>query len=585
MRAGNFPGGIGITSGWLLCVTRRNGRWFVTISAILPNSRAGSLAHIRNKRNYRNQGFDRMPLVGSESVGMTSPSPRSGHSTGLPERLFPWALGSCVFLDYFDNSMFSFFAGHIAGGVHASPDELVLAFSAYAVASVLGILQQQWWVERLGYRRYISGCVLLFALASVACCFTESSAELAFARGVAGYFMGPMLSACRILIQVSFSPQERSPATRKFLSLILFESALAPLAGGYFVAQSGWQALFAATSLASCGVAAFAFLAIPSSGKKPVEEHGENHFWPYIIFALAFSALQIAMQQVRFEVFSASPDLILLTLGGLAALVWFVQHQWRHPRPLMQLQVLKERTFQVGMLMYAFYYYISNALGFLLSRFLEGGLGYPVENGGRVVGLAALASLPMCFIYFRYSARVASKKWIVVCGYLVALSLCLWMMRLPPDASTPWLVPALLMRGSLLLTMALPVANVAFSIFALETYNHGYRFKNIVKQLTYSFSTATTIILQQHRNALHYDRLIEPVNPLNPAYQSAMETLSQSFEAMGHSPEESHGLAIAEMSQWVISQAAFLSAQDGFAFLALIALCGLVLGLWQRQIR
>jgi MFS family permease len=518
-------------------------------------------------------------------MSRASSSATPGASARWLERLFPWAIGFCVCLDYLDNSMFSFFANEIAGGINASPDELVWASSAYAVASVLGILQQQWWVERLGYRRYIVGCVLCFAAAAVACCLSESSSELALARGVQGYFMGPMLSACRILIQTSFAPQERSRATRTFLSLILLGSALAPLLGGYLMAHSGWRALFATTSIFGCAVAAFGLLALPPAGKKPAEEHGESHFWPYILFALAIGALQVAMQQVRFEVFSTSPDLIVLTLAGLGALAWFARHQWQHPRPLVQLQILKERTFQVGIVMYVFYYYTSNALGFLLSRFLEGGLGYPVENAGRLVGLCALASLPMCFIYFRYSARITRKKWIIIPGYLVALTLCVWMSRMPPDVSMGWLVPALVMRGGLLLTIALPAASVTFSIFALETYHHGYRFKNIVKQLTYSLSTATTIILQQHRLALHYSRLADSVNPYNPSFQTTMASLDRSFQAMGHSPGEAQGLVLARISQWITSQATFLSAQDGFAFLGVVALCGVAFALWQRRIR
>lgn len=56
---------------------------------------------------------------------------------------FPWVLAIVTGLDYFDNAAFSFFASYIAGGINASPDELVWASSAYAVTAVLGILQQQ----------------------------------------------------------------------------------------------------------------------------------------------------------------------------------------------------------------------------------------------------------------------------------------------------------------------------------------------------------------------------------------------------------------------------------------------------------
>ncbi len=71
----------------------------------------------------------------------------------------------------------------------------------------------------------------------------------------------------------------------------------------------------------------------------------------------------------------------------------------------------------------------------------------------------------------------------------------------------------------LLLFIALPVANVTFRVFAIEEFNDGYRFKNIVKQLIYSFATATMIILEQHRLAVHRTHLTEATNPYNPEFQ------------------------------------------------------------------
>jgi hypothetical protein len=61
------------------------------------------------------------------------------------------------------------------GGVNASPDELVWASSAYAVAAVLGILQQEWWVERFGYRRYVAGCMLLYSTSAAAAALSDPS--------------------------------------------------------------------------------------------------------------------------------------------------------------------------------------------------------------------------------------------------------------------------------------------------------------------------------------------------------------------------------------------------------------------------
>ncbi len=497
---------------------------------------------------------------------------------------FPWVLALATGLDYFDNAIFSFFTGYIAGGLNASPDELVWASTAYAIAAVLGIVQQQWWVERIGYRRYVGGCLLLYALGSVVAALCESSFELALARGFQGYFIGPMMGTCRILIQISFSPRRRPIATRAFLILIVLSSALAPLFGGQLVAYFGWRSLFACTAPAGVLFAVLALLALPQSGQLQPEERGESHFWPYLIFAFAQGALQIVMQQVRFELFSTSPLLLLLTAAGIAALGWFVWHQWHHPKPLMSLHALREKTFQVGLVLYIFYYYQSTAFSYLISRFLEGGLGYPVENAGRLVGVTSLISSCALFAYLRYAKLITHKKWLIVSGFALAGVLAWWMTQLMPGVSVAWLVPPLLLRGLLLLFIVLPVANLTFRIFDIEEFTHGYRLKNVVRQLTFSFATASVIIIEQHRQALHQTRLTEFANPFNPVFQSTIATLTRAFEALGRSAGEARGLALIEVSRSITQQASFLSSIDGFYFMIGVAILGGIVAAWQKQI-
>jgi MFS family permease len=497
---------------------------------------------------------------------------------------FPWVLAVVTGLDYFDNAIFSFFTSYIAGGINASPDELVWASSAYAIAAVLGILQQQWWVERFGYRRYVAGCMLLYAAGALAATLCESSIELALVRGVQGYFIGPMMGTCRILIQMSFTPRQRPAATRAFLILIVLSSALAPLIGGQLIAHFGWRALFACTAPVGLLFAVLALLALPDSGNRLPDERGSAHFWPYIVFAFAQGALQIVMQQVRFQLFSASPELILLTVAGLVALGWFAYHQWHHPSPLVRLHALREKVFQAGLVLYMFYYYISTVLGYLISRFLEGGLGYPVDNTGQLVGVTSLISASALFVYLRYAKLLPHKKWIIVSGFAVAALTAAWMTRMSPAVGESALFAPLLLLGLLLLFIVLPVANLTFRIFAIEEFTHGYRLKNIVRQLTISFATASAIIVEQHRQALHQARLAEFVNPYNPVFQNSLAALTRSFAAAGRPASEAHSLALVEISRSVARQASFLASLDGFYFLIGVAICGGLFAAWQRQI-
>lgn len=502
----------------------------------------------------------------------------------LRSDLLPWAIALAVGIDYFDNTIFSFFTSYIAGGINASPDELVWSSTAYATASVLGIVQQQWLIERLGFRRYLSGCLLMFAAGSLAASLSESSLSLAMARGFQGYFIGPMLGTCRIMLQTGFTPQDRAPATRIFLIMILLASALAPMAGGYLVACFDWRALFLCSTVGGAALSAFAFVVVPHIGRRPVERRSAAHLWPYLVFAIALGALQIVAQQLRFEVFSTTPLMPLATVAGLTVIGWFAWHQWHDPRPLVRLNALREGPFRQGIVLYAFYYFISNGIGFLVSRLLQSGLGYPVENAGRIVGFTSLAAIPMAIAYFKYS-RFIKRKWLIVPGFIMAATIGIWMLNLPPDASMGWLLPPLMLRGFLLMFIALPTASAAFQIFSNDEFTHGYRFKNVVKQMAYSLSTATFIIVDQHRTAVHHTRLVEFASPYNPVFQSALETMTHAFEAQGLGEGAARGLSLGQLAGMAAHQASFLSVLDGFEMIVGLALAGGVIALVQRQIR
>lgn len=498
--------------------------------------------------------------------------------------LLPAALALATGLDYFDNSIFSFFSSYIAGGINASSDELVWSSSAYAIAAVLGILQQQRFVDRLGYRRYIVLCLSIYSVGAVLSAFAENSLELAVTRALQGYAIGPMMGTCRILIQLGLPAQRRPGAARMFLGAIVLANALAPLFGGTLVTHFGWRMLFACTAPAGLVFAGLCWFVLPNHEQVAQERTESSDLWPYLVFAFSQGALQFVMQQVRFQLFSASLHLILLTLAALIALAWFVFQQWHHPSPMVRLNALRERSFQAGLLLYMLYYYQSTGLSFLISNFLERGLAYPIEAAGRLVGLTGLLSGSALFIYYRYSSKVTHKKWFLVPGFALAAVTAGWISRMPPTVSQSALVWPMLMRGVLVLFIAIPVANVTFRPFVNEEFAHGYRLKNIIRQLTISFTTASVIILEQHRQALHYSRLSESVNAYSPVYQGMWRQLSDGFIAAGAGAGQAGSMAVARISEIVIQQASFMASLDGFRFLVIVSIVAGMFALWQKWI-
>lgn len=498
--------------------------------------------------------------------------------------LMPWAIGLVTAIDYFDNALFAFFASYIAGGVNASPDELVWASSAYALGAVLGILQQHAWIERLGYRRYLAVCMFAFAAGGVAAALCDSSTQLTLARGLQGYFAGPMLGACRILIQIGIPPARRAKALKAFMVMIVFSGAMASIVGALLVTNFDWRWLFACTAPVAVLAGLLVLWTLPDIGDVEPHERTEPHYVAYLVFALAQAALQVVLTRSHFELFTGSPALIGLTIAGVAGLAWFGWQQWQHPAPLVRLHALRNSAFRIGLALYVVYYYLSTGFSYLLPRLMEGGLGFTVGDTGYFTGVMSLATGLLVFVYLRFSGRLARKKWLIVAGFGIAALAAWWLSRVTPQAGREALVVPLLLRGLLMLFVVLPVANLTFRPFAAEEFAHGYRLKNLVRQLAISFATSSVIALQQHRLALHEVRLSESANPANAAFMQALDSLTRGFAAAGHAAAEAHAMALGTLWRTLEQQATFMASLDGFTAMAVIALAAGVFAAWQRQI-
>jgi hypothetical protein len=53
---------------------------------------------------------------------------------------------------------------------------------------------------------------------------------------------------------------------------------------------------------------------------------------------------------------------------------------------------------------------VNTPFSYLISRFLEGGLGYPVENTGRLVGVTSLISASALFVYLSHSKLLPRRS-------------------------------------------------------------------------------------------------------------------------------------------------------------------------------
>jgi MFS family permease len=260
----------------------------------------------------------------------------------------------------------------------------------------------------------------------------------------------------------------RGKFTRVFICNIILGGADAPIAGAVLVNCFGWRSLFASTASAAVLAGGLVLLVLPSFGHLPPDERmAERHYEAYLGFALGQAALQVVFARSEFEHVSESPLLIGLLIAGMTSLIWFGYHQWHHPHPMIHLHVLRHYGFQVGMVLYLVYYYISTSLTYLIPRFMEGGLEYTVLFTGAFTGTTAMVTDMLLFAYLHYSARIKQVRLLMIPGLTVAGLISWWLAKLSPSAGPAALPCPFLLCGLLVLLIVAPMAK---GIFGYPTF-------------------------------------------------------------------------------------------------------------------
>lgn len=482
-------------------------------------------------------------------------------------------------IEILDTSVANVALDHMRGSLSAGQEEVTWVLTSYLVANAVVIPMSGWLARFMGRKRYLLASLILFTVSSILCGSATSLAQLVFFRIVQGVGGGGLQPMSQAILLETFPPHERGMAMAIFGMGVVVGPILGPLLGGWLTDEYSWRWIFyinlpiGILALAMC----WAFVHDPDYMER--RESGEQvDYWGLALLCVGIGSLQIVLDKGQSEDWFNTTYITVLAVVAGVCLLALVFWELRQERPILNLRVLKNRSFAMGniFMFMGFFGFFGSIV--LLPLFLQTLMGYTAYLAGVVLGpggLLALVAMPMVG---KLTQRVDSRLLIGFGMVITAWSL-FYMSNFTLHIDFLTSVTGRIIQG---LGMPFFFVAVTFTTMAAvprEQMNNASSIYNLLRNLGGSFGVAFVTTLLSRRTQHHHSVLAEHMSPLNPGFSLRLDALTAQFTAKLGEFADATGMALATIYQELNRQAAALAYNDAF-FIQGCIFVGLMFFIW-----
>jgi len=348
-------------------------------------------------------------------VILSSPEPAK-RAPGRTGPLLPMIIGSALFMQTLDSTVISNALPTMARSLHQDPVTLNLAITAYLLAAAVFLPISAWVADRFGAKNVFRIAIVGFAGSSLLCGVSHSLLQLVGARMLQGVAGAMMLPVGRLVLLRSVPKSELVGAMSYLTMPALLGPILGPPLGGFIVTFSSWRWIFFINVPMGVLGVVLATLFIPNIREAVREKLDLRGFiltgWG--LAGLVYGFDNLGKNILPFAVVAA------MLAGGAVCATLYVFHARRTPNAILDLSLLKIRTFTASTVGGLFSRLIIGASPFLLALLLQIGFGLSAFQAGLLTFAGAAGALLMKTTARPIISRFGFKRVLIGNGILMA---------------------------------------------------------------------------------------------------------------------------------------------------------------------
>jgi DHA2 family multidrug resistance protein len=498
----------------------------------------------------------------------------------------PWLIAASVmlatFMEILDTSVANVSLPHIAGSLAATNEEALWVLTSYLVSNAVILPASGWFAGRFGRKRFLVVCIITFTIASLAAGAAATLGMMIVARVVQGAGGGALQPLAQAVLLESFPPERRGVAMAVYGMGVVVAPIVGPTLGGWITDNYSWRWIF----YINLPIGLIAVLMTQAFVEDPPYVAGgasrRIDYLGFGLMALWLGTLQVVLDKGQEVDWLATAWLRWVLAVSVVAFVGFVVRELSAREPIVQLRILRNRNFAMGLVLITIVGAVLYATISLLPLFLQTLMGYPALQSGLAVSPRGLGALAAMVLVGRLIGTVDSR-WLIATGFggLAVSTYLLGGVNLQVTMSS-FAIPNII-AGFALGFIFVPLTTLTVGTLRNEQIGGATGLYNLMRNIGGSFGIAITTTLVARATQRSQALLVGNLSPENPLYQDRLHALTAALSPrLGADAGEG---AIAILYKELVRQAALIAYVDSFRLIAVLCLLCVPLVLLFRPVR
>jgi DHA2 family multidrug resistance protein len=398
------------------------------------------------------------------------------------------------------------------GTMSATQDEIAWAMTFNILATAVVTPMTGWLVSRFGVKRVMLWSIGIFSVATMLCGMSQSLEMLVLWRIVQGGAGAPVVPLSQTILLDTFPRRQHTMVLSIFGMAVGVAPVFGPVLGGYLAEMYSWRWSF--YMLVPVGV--LAFIGLNLTLRADTRLTRIRFDWTgFLALAIALSAIQLVLARgVRLD-WLDSMEIVVECLVAAVAFYVFVFHCLTTPLPFLNLKLLADRNYAIGLVLVTMYGMLNFTPMVLLPPLLQQQMGFPDALVGEVIGCRGMGMV-FGFMSAGFMKRLDPRLSMAL-GFSMLTFAGLWMLTFDLNVSMDILLLNSFVQGLAVGMIWVPLTMVAFDTLAPKDRAEASSVFHLLRNMGSSFFISLSIAEIVRTTGANYSRLTEMITPFNHA--------------------------------------------------------------------